>query len=97
MAATHADGPDIAQRLADAITVYEDLGVDAEGDSHHYDADSHTVVVAEGDARGGDPLEQTEHVERLGGRTVAAWMRYVDEKRGWDVIHGGRESALEDC
>lgn len=95
MATTEATGT--ARRIADAITLWEDLGVDSEGSSHHYDRDSHSVVVANGDARGGDPLDDAEHTEKLGGRTLADWMRYVDEKRGWDVIHGGHEQVLEDC
>lgn len=94
MATTEADTT--GRRIADAITVWTDLGVDAEGDSHHYDRDSHTVVVANGDARGADPLDDARHTERLGPRGVDDWMRHVDEARGWAVIHRGYEAALED-
>ncbi|NHN49982.1 hypothetical protein G9464_20650 [Halostella sp. JP-L12] len=67
------------------------LGVDADGDSHHYDRAARTVTVI----TPAGTREYKHHVEDL-----TTWARYVAERRGWvdlrliDLTDFAAEEAL---
>lgn len=88
MAANHETPvQSLGDALADAITTYEEIGVDNEGYRHYLSDDGSTVVVVDGEPET-DVRDEADRVERLGPRTVSAWVRFVDEQRGWDRLDG---------
>jgi hypothetical protein len=63
------------------------VGIDQENSVHvHYPAaDEVRVYNVSSDYDVGDHLteEDVDHVERLEGRPLKAWMEFVDVRRGW--------------
>lgn len=51
------------------------LGVDADGDTHYYDAETHRVIVVSAGQAAAKPL---------GDWTTSEWIDAVDEEIGWD-------------
>jgi len=64
----------------DAPTDVTKLGVDAEGDIHHYSRIASNVYVLNLDGE----LVREETVE---GRDLPRWIGYVDTKRGWASLN----------
>jgi hypothetical protein len=51
------------------------VGIDNEGKEHVWHRGSNSVVVADEDG--------VEHRQYLGDQTLANWMTYVEQRRGW--------------
>lgn len=67
------------------------LGIDQDGNWHHYDAIAHVITVVDG---AGDRI----HREQLDSRTsVERWVKYIGDKDGlgWDVLLEQREARRE--
>jgi len=61
------------------------LGVDGEGDTHHYSAYHGRLWVV----RAGETLTMD-----LDGEQLAQWVDYVDEKHGWAELHWSDGSVV---
>lgn len=61
------------------------IGTDGDGSEHVVDFVSRTVYVVTPDGN----LEHTEYLEAKGA-SVEAWMKFVDDKRGWQERNYGR-------
>jgi len=75
----------VAENMAAAIGHV--LGVDAEGDIHVHRpaADRVEVFDLDGEYEIGDRINgEPKLTQRLGGRAVGSWVRYVAHERGWD-------------
>lgn len=76
----HKNGPHDSRDALESLDRPTTLGTDAEGAVHHHSAyDDRVVVVAESGA-----IERTFD---LSGRTLATYVAFVDENRGWDSLN----------
>ena len=90
---------DTARTLQAALTDRRDrvaphhrlLGIDQDGNWHHYDAIAHIITVVDGDGH-------RIHREALASRTsVERWLAFIEDKQGlgWDVLLEQRDAHEE--
>lgn len=75
----------LGEALAQAVTTYDEIGVDDEGYRHYVSDDGTTVVVVNGEPEY-DVRKEAERVERLGERTLSDWIRFVHRSRSWQSL-----------
>lgn len=86
-AAGMADAQTTIEALFEGVTILHDIGLDDRGRSHHYNPDTHQVVVGDDDYRRGGDLTVVERIDIPEGSTgVWDYFEFVAEETDIEFV-----------